>query len=301
MIAVDQLIGMLAPSLKEEQEQPYLYERFHENSKLHRFPDALSSVGDGDPNKLLNREVQQIEIAEVESAIAAKGKQYQAAERRSLPDSLEKLQKVSLLDAMSKRTSGRAFRPEPVTWKDLSALLNVAYGWNDERQVERGEDTIDFRFVPSAGRLYPLEIYLSTPSDDEDICNLWHYEPNDHSLARILRPKVEELHAVLAEPPAPPPPTLVFVTGVLPRLSWKYDERAYRYALMEAGHVGQNLQLAATALGLSACPVASFYDDAVHDLLGVDGVTEVVLYCFFLGHASDGDKNSSPHQTHSVT
>ena len=71
--------------------------------------------------------------------------------------------------------------------------------------------------------------------------------------------------------------------AIFQRLRWKYRERTYRYALLEAGHVGQNLYLTATALGLGACAVGAFLDDELNGLLGLDGEQEAALYIIAVG------------------
>ena len=77
---------------------------------------------------------------------------------------------------------------------------------------------------------------------------------------------------------------LVWILTVrLQRVRWKYGERAYRYALLEAGHIAQNVYLAATALGLGACAVGAFLDDDLHRLLGIDGREEFALYLLAVG------------------
>jgi SagB-type dehydrogenase family enzyme len=72
-------------------------------------------------------------------------------------------------------------------------------------------------------------------------------------------------------------------TAILDRARWKYRERAIRYLFLDAGHICQNLMLAATALGLGCCPVGAFFDDEVERLLGVDGHEEVALYLAAVG------------------
>ena len=77
----------------------------------------------------------------------------------------------------------------------------------------------------------------------------------------------------------------VFVwTAVFPRAKWKYRQRAYRYVYLDAGHIAQNLMLAAVGLGLGSCPVAAFFDDEMSALLGVDGTEESVIYLCAVGH-----------------
>jgi len=77
---------------------------------------------------------------------------------------------------------------------------------------------------------------------------------------------------------------VVFVwTAVFERSTWKYKQRAYRYAYLDAGHIAQNVALAAVTLGLGSCQIAALYDDEVNGLLGVDGVDESAIYMTVVG------------------
>jgi SagB-type dehydrogenase family enzyme len=78
-------------------------------------------------------------------------------------------------------------------------------------------------------------------------------------------------------------PVVLVLAATFQRLRWRYRERAYRYALLEAGHIGQNVYLAAEAAGLGACAVGAFFDDAVNGLLEVDGVGEAALILLPVG------------------
>ena len=80
------------------------------------------------------------------------------------------------------------------------------------------------------------------------------------------------------------------LTGYYDRLRWKYGERAYRYMCMDTGFLAENLYLAAEAMGLGACAIAGFIDDAVEKLLGVDGKSEVVLLLATVGVRRGGGK-----------
>jgi len=73
------------------------------------------------------------------------------------------------------------------------------------------------------------------------------------------------------------------LSAIFQRTRWKYRERTYRYVMLEAGHVGQNLYLAATSMGLGACAVGAFLDDDLNELLGLDGVEEASLYIISVG------------------
>jgi SagB-type dehydrogenase family enzyme len=70
---------------------------------------------------------------------------------------------------------------------------------------------------------------------------------------------------------------------VVERTKWKYRERGYRYIYLDAGHIGQNLYLAAASLGLGCCTIGAFYDDEVNQLIGVDGQQETVVYLGAVG------------------
>ncbi len=79
---------------------------------------------------------------------------------------------------------------------------------------------------------------------------------------------------------------VLFVTMILQRMRPKYQDRSYRYGLLEAGHVGENAYLAATSMGLGACGIGAFMDDAINEMLGVDGVEEAAVYMLAAGKVS---------------
>ena len=138
------------------------------------------------------------------------------------------------------------------------------------------------RFRPG-GALYPLELYVACTRVDETEQALYHYDPLRHGLERLR----DTSPAALAE--LSPygdllvtSAAVVLVTGVFWRSRFKYGDRAYRFTLLEAGHVGQNLVLAATTLGLGAVPIGGLRP-ARDAFLGIDGLHEASLYLFPLG------------------
>ena len=80
---------------------------------------------------------------------------------------------------------------------------------------------------------------------------------------------------------------VLFLTMILQRMRPKYQDRSYRYGLLEAGHLGENAYLAATSMGLGACGVGAFMDDAINEMLGVDGVEEAAVYMLAAGRIAD--------------
>jgi len=146
---------------------------------------------------------------------------------------------------------------------------------------------ISFRAAPSGGALYPLELYAVCHRVEGLEVALYHYDPLLHGL-ELLGPLTGRAGAdltpygeVLSDSAA-----VVAITAVFWRSRFKYGARAYRFTLTEAGHVAQNLLLAATALGLASVPVGGFYDRKVDDFIGVDGIFEGSLYLVPVGHAA---------------
>ena len=178
------------------------------------------------------------------------------------------------------RRSQRDFAAGPIPLGQLATLLQAAYGATDVLADGR-----PVRAIPSGGALYPLELYPVVLEADELEAAVYHFDPLRGSLVRV-----GELEGRSGLAPLTVYPELfvtgavvVFVTAVFWRTRFKYGQRGYRFALLEAGHLGQNLLLAAAALELAAVAVGGFYDGRVNEFLGVDGVNEAALYAFSFG------------------
>ena len=198
------------------------------------------------------------------------------------------LPQVRLADALAARRSQRSFTAAPLRLEELAALLRTAYGVTHVSEVGDGRHGQPLRAVPSGGALYPLELYVLAQRV-EGLVGLHHYDPLRHRLESLPlgsgRPAAElSAYPELLEPAA----ALVLVTAMFWRTRFKYALRGYRFALLEAGHVGQNLLLAAAALSLAAVPVGGVYDRRIEDLLGVDGVDESLVYAFAIGRPPEG-------------
>jgi len=179
------------------------------------------------------------------------------------------LDSTSLFDALAGRRSARQFTAEPLSAGDVSALLWAAQGVT----AEWGG-----RSAPSAGALYPLEVYLVT---DEGI---QHYRPDGHQIEVAPSPTAKsELAEAIGQEPAADAPAVVVIAAVPQRVEPKYGGRAERYIALEAGHAAQNLLLGATALGLAGVPLGAFSDSAVADALGLPA-TQEVYYTIAIGH-----------------
>lgn len=160
---------------------------------------------------------------------------------------------------------------------ELSRLLYYAAGITEPRY--------GLRAAPSAGALYPIEIYPVINSVDGLARGGYHYSPQDHSLELIKEGdlRLQAVQVALDQEIVGNANVALFMTAVFQRSQWKYGQRAHRYILLEAGHIGQNIYLAATSMGLGACAVGAFFDDEINRMLGIDGTREAVVYLIIVG------------------
>lgn len=196
-----------------------------------------------------------------------------------------------LVDALRGRRSRVDYGESPVPIEDVSALLGYACGVTASVELEADlpqDPAMRYRAYPSPGALYPVEIYpLVTDCEGLDE-GVYYYLPEEHAL-RLLRAEDGSLPARVADLFAVEPiradsaNLVVVLTASFRRVIRKYGDRGYRYALQESGHLAQNLQLVAEALGLNSAPIGGFYDDAVNDFLHVDGVNEAAVYVITVG------------------
>lgn len=171
-----------------------------------------------------------------------------------LPDP-ERTGSVPLERVLNERRSVRELSGKALTLPQLSQLLWASQG------LTRGGD---HRASPSAGALYPLEVYVATAE------GLHHYRPSRHRMRRVSErdPRPLLYRAALRQEAVRDAPAVFTIAAVPARTTAKYGlDRGRRYVLMEAGHAAQNLLLQATALGLGGVPVGAFRDADVRDVL----------------------------------
>jgi SagB-type dehydrogenase family enzyme len=191
----------------------------------------------------------------------------------------------ALGDVIARRRSRRDFGCEPVAADALAALLNAGYGVTGALQLPEDHPPVSVRAVPSGGALYPLELYAAALRVDGIEPGLYHFDPLFPCL-EVVRPSLtEEEIAALSTYPAVASScaVLLLIAGIFGRSRFKYALRGYRFALLEAGHVAQNIVLAAAALRLAAVPLGAFYDRRADAFLGLDGVNESTLYTIAVG------------------
>ncbi|MBU2552038.1 MAG: SagB family peptide dehydrogenase [Proteobacteria bacterium] len=205
-------------------------------------------------------------------------KTYPGAERIDLPRdvTLPKAPAWGILKGDLKRTS------QPLDLPALARLLYMACGFT--AQVQHGLETFYYRSAPSAGALYPVEVYLAARDVPGLEDGLYHFTPADFALTRLRRER----------PPAEIPAPCLFLSALFFRSAWKYRQRAFRYCLMDAGHMAENLHLASSALGLEAEVDLFFLDDPINDYLGLDTDREACLAMVGLGGKAEGTGRPGP-------
>jgi len=169
---------------------------------------------------------------------------------------------VSLEEALLKRRSIRDYTGEPLTLQEVSQLLWAAQGITDPR---------GFRTAPSAGALYPLEVYVVVGDVENLAKGVYRYNPHEHELVKVLDgdKRADLAKAAVGQRCVEEAAIDIVITGVYERTTKKYGERGIRYVHIEVGHAAQNVCLQATAMGLGAVTVGAFYDDQVGEILNI--------------------------------
>jgi SagB-type dehydrogenase family enzyme len=167
---------------------------------------------------------------------------------------------TSIEEALLKRRSIRTYKDVPASVAELSQILWAGQGITDRRGL---------RTAPSAGALYPLEIYVIAGNVRDLPAGVYQYRPNNHELARIVSgDKRSELSsAALGQRPIKTAAAVIVISAVYERTTGKYGERGIRYADMEAGHAAQNITLQAVALNLGSVMVGAFEDNEVKKIM----------------------------------
>jgi len=186
-----------------------------------------------------------------------------------------------LRTAIEERHSVRAYAKEPLTLPELAFLLWCTQG------VKKVTGTYaTFRTVPSAGARHALETYLLINDVEGLEPGLYRYLALSHRLQQLDTDPT--LHIRIAKACLGQQFIMrcgvVFLWVAVPyRMTWRYSERGYRELHKDAGHVCQNLYLAASAVGCGVCAIAAYDDDDMHEILGIDGVDQFLIYLATVG------------------
>lgn len=187
----------------------------------------------------------------------------------------EALPDESFIEVVDGHMIGDSLRPT-LGFQDLSAILMLANGITAQRRY--GSQTQFFRSAPSAGALYPNEIYAATGRVKGLDPGLYNYQVMDASLAELRKGLfMQQVGSALTGENSSLPTASLLITGIFFRSAWKYRSRAFRYVLLDAGHLIENVVLAASAYGCAYSVHYDFEDNAMERLLGIDPKREACL------------------------
>lgn len=184
---------------------------------------------------------------------------------------------MSVERAIAQRRSVREFSAIPITLRQLGQLLWAAQGITSDDGR---------RASPSAGALYPLEVYVLAGNVESLAPGVYHYEPVGHRLTRVYGGDARQVlaAAALGQHAIVEAAAVIVLTAVVERTAHKYGRRAERYVDMEAGHAAQNLWLQAVALHLGLVSMGAFDDAEVREALHLPR-DQQPLYILPTGHA----------------
>lgn len=182
---------------------------------------------------------------------------------------------VPLEETLAQRRSIREYSDEPLALEDVSQLLWAAQGIT----AAPGKRT-----APSAGALYPLEVYVVAGNVEGLDPAVYKYEPDGHRLVRVGDGDAREelAQASLGQASVRDGAVDIAIAAVFERTTRKYGDRGVRYVHMEAGHAAQNIYLQATALNLGTVTIGAFVDEEVKDIVGMSE-DEAPLYVIPVG------------------
>ena len=191
---------------------------------------------------------------------------------------------MSVERALAARRSRRHFQDRALSAEQLSQILWAAYGITypiPHHPNLRG----GLRTTPSAGALFPLEIYVVIGNVEGIEPGLYRYISEEHKIVRVIDRDIrsELSDAALGQRMIREAPAVVVFSAVISRMTARYGPRGRRYVYMEIGHSAQNIYLQAEALGLGTCAVGAFSDGRVRQLLQLPA-NEEPLYIMPIGY-----------------
>jgi len=193
---------------------------------------------------------------------------------------------ISVESALANRRSHRSFQDKALSQEQLSQILWSAYGVTLPRPASPAQRG-GLRTAPSAGALYPLEIYAIIGNVDGIEPGVYRYDSGEHSIKQLIAGDVraELSAAALNQSMVREAPLTVFYSAIFNRTTDRYGERGVLYVYIEVGHSAQNVYLQVEAMGLGTCAIGAFTDDTVRELLNLPAEEEP-LYLMPVGYIS---------------
>lgn len=250
-------------------------ELFHENTKQQPGLDPRP-----------NRSVAVFERSPFDYIQATLAPDYRGHEPISLPPPAKQLHQ-SFAETVQSRRTPRGYVNEAISADTVSTLLDMAFGITGH--IDIGDESKRLRAYPSAGGLYPVEVYPVIRACTDLRPGAYYYAPEAHQLRRLKDLDVESFDECFVDAETISTASMIVVlTAAFWRSKAKYGPRGYRYTLQESGHMAATLALTAITLGLATTPLGGFYDDALNQWLDLDGLDEAVVYPIAVGSPQSG-------------
>jgi SagB-type dehydrogenase family enzyme len=188
---------------------------------------------------------------------------------------------LPFFSVLKDRRSERNFSDAAISEKIFSQILWAVQG------ISLTNEYHQFRTAPSAGGLFPIETYCVVNRVEGFEPGIYHYQVPYHNLVLIRSGSfgTELARAALGQKMVRDAAFNLVWSAMIARSKWKYEQRAYRYIYLDAGHIGQNAALAAVASGLGSCQIGAFFDEEVNAIIEIDGQTETAVYLTAIGTA----------------
>lgn len=262
-----ELPGFNAPALED-------VETFHESTKLSKATEPL----------LARRIMEYLSSERGRLEISRNRRKYTLSPRIALPACSESA--LPLSECLAKRRSVRRFAKRSLTLQQVSDVLGAARVRQEGVAEAAAGLHIGLRAYPSGGGLYPIETYVALVDVEGVEPCLAHYDPYAHAL-EVLEPKLDPRRLLDAmgdhEGSVPRAPVVLFACALFERSVVKYGHRGYRFAMLEAGMVTYLYSLMANSIGMGTLNWGGCLDDTLHDLFGLDGVSENIVDTMMLG------------------
>lgn len=251
---------------------------FNENTKLNKI-----SI------KLFGKRIMNFSASKAKPMSIYSYKCYPRCKSTFLENAIPMQEYKNIIDCICKRRTIRDYKGNGIVdLATLSTLLTKSYGISQNVKVDVNGKVkqLGLRCVPSAGALYPLEIYIALYKSTID-SGIYHYRVDNNSIEKINEvvscEKMEQMIGSAHVLDMKNISMVVFITVLPYRYIQKYGDRGYRFAQQEIGAVVQNLSLLSTSLGWGTCVLGGFLDDEINDYLKLNGYSETVSGVLVIG------------------
>lgn len=173
------------------------------------------------------------------------------------------------------RESSRIFSDSPLNFEEISKILRSCRIVDSSREPER-------RTYPSGGARFPVELYLISFNINGLVPGAYHYNIKEGKLELLWEQDLRDRRREIVSPYLENSAATIVFTSVISRAEVKYGHKAYPFSFLEAGHMGQNILLRSTELGVGACSVSGFVDDSLIEILDLTE-DEIPIYTISLG------------------